>query len=106
MAKKIYWRISGSGIHNQGLFAAMDIPKDTDVIEYRGIKIKKDLSRELAVEWEKRARKSGEGMVYIFDLNAEYDLDGNIPDNPAKYANHHCEQHPEAAVKHSPTELE
>ena len=67
-----------------------------EVIEYRGTLVEKDISRQRAEEWEKKARESGEGMVYIFDLNEEYDLDGNIADNPAKYANHHCEPNCEA----------
>ena len=91
-----YWKVSNSGIHNRGLFAACDIPEGAEVIEYQGIKVEKEISRERALEWETRARTSGEGMVYIFDLNEDYDLDGNIPNNPAKYANHHCEPNCEA----------
>ena len=96
IGKKLYWKVSGSGIHNQGLFAVRDIPMGAEVIEYKGNLVEKDISRQRAHEWEQKARESGEGMVYIFDLNEKYDLDGNIPDNPAKYANHHCEPNCEA----------
>ena len=96
MAEELYWELASSDIHNLGMFAVRDIPEGAEVIQYKGNIVKKDISRKRAEEWEERARKSGEGMVYIFDLNEEYDLDGNIPDNPAKYANHHCEPNCEA----------
>ncbi len=85
-----------SGIHNRGLFATSDIPKGTRIVEYLGEKITKKESERRALEWDAQARESGEGLVYIFELNKRYDLDGNVPDNLARFINHSCEENCEA----------
>lgn len=90
------WELKQSGIHNKGMFAAQDIPKGTRIIEYVGEKITKKESLKRCLEWEEKARKKGAGLVYIFDLDKKYDLDGNIDENPAKYINHSCEENCEA----------
>lgn len=95
MAKKL-WKLKKSKIHGSGLYATEDIPKGTRIIEYIGEKIRKKESLRRCLEWEEKARKSGEGLVYIFDLDKKWDLDGNVPDNPAKYINHSCEENCEA----------
>ncbi|QYY35759.1 SET domain-containing protein-lysine N-methyltransferase [Ruficoccus sp. ZRK36] len=99
MAKKEegqLWELRKSSIHNQGMFATADIEAGTRVIQYIGEKIPKKESTRRALEWEEKARKKGEGLVYIFDLNKRYDLDGNVPNNPAKYVNHSCDPNCEA----------
>ncbi|WOO40892.1 SET domain-containing protein [Rubellicoccus peritrichatus] len=95
MAKKL-WKLRKSKIHGNGLYAATDIESGAAIIEYVGEKIKKKESLKRCTEWEASARKTGEGLVYIFDLNEKYDLDGNIPNNPAKYINHSCDENCEA----------
>ena len=97
MQKKLY-KLSKSGIHNRGLFAAVDIPKGTRVIEYLGEKITKAESERRAIAWENDARKKGKGLVFIFELNQRYDIDGNIPKNDARFINHSCEPNCEAEV--------
>ncbi len=52
------------------------------VIEYRG---------EPVTKAESARRQAVGDQVFIFELNAHEDLDGNFPDNPARFANHHCE---------------
>ncbi len=99
MAKKTegqLWELRKSSIHNQGMFAASDIEAGDRIIQYVGEKISKKESTRRALEWEEKARKKGEGLVYIFDLNKRYDLDGNKPNNPAKYVNHSCDPNCEA----------
>lgn len=86
-----YWEVRMSSIHNRGLFARKDIPQGEQIIEYLGERISKEESHRRAAEWDAHAQKEGFGRVYIFELNDEWDLDGNIDPNPAKYANHHCE---------------
>ena len=77
-------RVSGSPIHGFGLFAARDIAARESLCEYRGELITKAESR-------RRAESRAPGApVYTVSLNDEYDLDGDLPDNPAKYANHGC----------------
>lgn len=90
------WELRGSSIHQQGMFARKDIPAGEKIIEYLGERVSKDESTRRCLEWEEKARKKGEGLVYVFDLNEEYDLDGNIEDNPAKYVNHSCDENCEA----------
>lgn len=90
------WELRGSTIHGYGLFATARIPEGTRIIEYTGEKITKAESNRRAIEWEKQARKNGTGLVYIFDLNKRYDLDGNQPSNIARFINHSCEPNCEA----------
>lgn len=75
-----------SGIHGQGLFARRFIPAGARVIEYRGERIDKRES----------ARRCAAGNHFIFSLDEEWDLDGNVPDNPAAFANHSCAPNCEA----------
>lgn len=87
-----YIRVSRSGIHNKGVFAAKDIPKGTKVIEYVGEKITKAVSDKRAdrdIDLNKE-NPDENGAVYIFELNKRYDIDGNVPYNTAKYINHSC----------------
>lgn len=91
-----YWALKNSGIHNTGMFANRNIPKGTAIIEYVGERISKKESNKRCLEWEEKARKKGEGLVYIFDLNRKWDLDGNVEDNPAKFINHSCQENCEA----------
>lgn len=85
-----------SKTHGQGLYASADIPKGTRIIEYIGEKITKAESERRSDEWDNLARTKGFGLVYIFELNQRYDIDGNIDYNPAKYINHSCDPNCEA----------
>ena len=70
--------------------------KKEGVIQYKGEKISKEESEKRALEWEENAKKSGEGLVYIFELDDDWDLDGRVGKNPARYINHSCEGNCEA----------
>lgn len=93
-----YWKVSQSPVHNHGLFAARFIPKGARILAYTGEKITKAESQRRALAWEESARKRGEGLVYIFELNKRHDIDGNHPDNPARLINHSCQTNCEAVV--------
>ena len=81
-----------SGIHNKGVYATKDIPKGTQIIEYRGEKISKaEGDRRLDETHEAHKKDRTNAATYIFELNDEYDLDGNMPNNDAKYINHSCD---------------
>ncbi|MCS7090993.1 MAG: SET domain-containing protein-lysine N-methyltransferase [Verrucomicrobiota bacterium] len=69
-----------SPIHGLGGFARKLIPAGTRVLEYVGEKIPK----------EESARRCEANNPYIFCLNDRYDLDGNVPWNPARFLNHSC----------------
>ncbi len=90
------YEIRESGIHGRGLFATQDIEKDTWILRYEGEKITKKESLRRALEQDERGKKSGEGQVYIFELNKRYDLDGNFDYNDARLINHSCSPNCEA----------
>lgn len=93
MAKKTtdqLFEIKNSPIHNLGIYATQHIPKDTRIIEYIGEKITKAESDRRGVARVEEAKKTGDGMVYIFELNKRYDIDGNYPYNTARLINHSC----------------
>jgi SET domain-containing protein len=91
-----FCKVASSSIHARGLFAVCDIKAETKVIQYLGEKISKKESSRRALEWEESARKKGEGLVYIFELNKKWDLDGRVGENPARYINHSCDGNCEA----------
>lgn len=75
-----------SPIAGKGAFAMQPIAKDETIVEYVGERISKEESN----------RRCEEGNPYVFQLDDEWDLDGNVPDNPARFFNHSCEPNCEA----------
>jgi uncharacterized protein len=69
-----------SKIHGMGGFAKENILKGTQIIEYTGQKITKKES----------LRRCEENNWYIFALDDEFDLDGAVGWNPARFINHSC----------------
>jgi len=96
MTKQRLCKVATSKIHQRGLFATKAIKEGTDIIQYIGEKISKEESTRRALEWEEKARETGEGLVYIFELDDEWDIDGREGDNPARYMNHSCDGNCEA----------
>jgi SET domain-containing protein len=60
-----------------GLFAKVDIPKGTRIVQYTGERILKD-------DLEKHKGR------YLFTLNEKWTIDGKSRSNLARYANHSC----------------
>lgn len=77
-----------SPIHGMGGFARTDIPMGRRVIEYVGECIDKRES----------LRRCEQNNEFIFTLNEHYDLDGNCPENPARWINHSCAPNCEAEI--------
>jgi SET domain-containing protein len=69
-----------SSIHGTGAFASVPIPAGIRVIEYVGERITK-------AESIRRCQMRNE---YIFSLDEETDIDGNVPWNLARLINHSC----------------
>lgn len=92
------FEVRDSGIHGSGVFALKSIPKGTRFLEYVGEKITKAESERRAWKQIERSKKSGEGAVYIFELNSRYDIDGNFPWNPARLINHSCTPNCESEI--------
>ncbi len=77
-----------SPIHGTGVFAARTIAPGERLIEYVGEKITK---AESLIRCEQDNR-------YIFSLDDEFDLDGAVGWNPARFINHGCSPNCEAEL--------
>jgi len=75
-----------SDIHGTGAFAKADIVAGTWVVEYTGERISKDES----------LCRCEAGNEFIFSLDDDWDLDGSVSWNRARYLNHSCEPNCEA----------
>ena len=96
MATNPYCKVQRSPIHGRGLYARCAIEAGTDIIQYIGEKIsKKNRVVERLSGRQKRASEVS-GLVYIFELDDEWDLDGRRGRNPARYINHSCDGNCEA----------
>ena len=74
------WEIRPSKIHGTGVFARSNIPSETPIIEYVGERVSKEESE--------RRRKAGNFFVFI--VTDEFDIDGLVEWNPARFINHSC----------------
>jgi hypothetical protein len=77
-----------SKIHGTGGFARTDIRRGIRIIEYVGPKLAK---AEAQAELEKQ-------NSYIFTLDDNYDIDGSVEWNPARFINHGCQPNCEAEI--------
>jgi len=69
-----------SPIHGTGGFALRDVAEGTRILEYVGRKIDKQES----------LRECEHDNPFIFYLNTEWDLDGDVEWNSARLLNHSC----------------
>ena len=86
-----FCEVRSSRIHGRGVFARRLVRSGTKLIEYRGEMIDKEESNRRGIELFEKSKETGSASVYIFDLNEEYDLDGNKEWNKARLINHSCE---------------
>ncbi len=93
-----WYIVRRSSIHNQGVFAARDIPEGTRILDYRGHKVSKAESVRRGNAQIEESGRTGDGAVYIFVLNKKQDIDGNVPWNDARLINHSCEPNCEAQI--------
>jgi len=68
----------------RGCFAIRDIPKGTQIIQYKGRRI----SKQVAEKREQKHRTKGE--LWIFSLNDSEDIDASRGGNEARFINHAC----------------
>src|SRR3989338_5160160 len=91
-AKSEWIHVGTGGIDRNCVFAAKDIPKGTRIIQYGGEKITKTEALKRIEAAEKKAERTGKPvLLYIFDLNKRWDLDGDVSWNVARFINHSCE---------------
>jgi len=82
-----------SPIHGNGVFALVDIPKGTELIEYRGKRLTHAQADRLY------ANTSDSGHTFLFTLNDEYVIDANSEGNIARWINHSCAPNCRALVE-------
>lgn len=97
-AQSEFCEIRGSEIHGRGVYAVKFIPEGARIIEYVGERIGKKTSDRRGTAQQTRAEETGGAAVYIFTLNDEYDLDGDLPWNTARLINHSCAPNCEAQI--------
>ena len=95
------WKVKKSPIHGYGVVATEEINKGTKIIEYKGEKNykKKEGDRRSELRIKRYSKKSDKGIVYIFELNKKYDIDGTPHYNKARYINHSCEPNCEVEIE-------
>ena len=96
--KNIYFK-KKSKTHGYGLYAAVNINKNTEIIEYVGDKVTKNEGNRRADKQALRnSRNKNNGMVYVFELNTRYDIDGSVAYNHARFINHSCNPNCEVEI--------
>lgn len=73
-----------SPVHGNGVFALKDLPAGTELIEYTGKLI-------TPTKADERYDEMYVGHTFLFTLNAEWIIDGNVGGNDARWFNHSCE---------------
>ena len=93
------WFKKKSGVHGSGLFASQNIKQGSKIIEYVGDKVtKKEGDRRADIQLNKAKRNINNGMVYVFELNKHYDIDGSVKYNHARLINHSCSPNCEVEI--------
>ena len=83
------YEVKPSGIHGMGIFARVDIPAETQILEYVGERISKKES----------LRRRKENNFFVFVVTNKFDLDGAVDWNPARFINHSCAPNCEARME-------
>jgi len=82
-AKSVKVKKSSAGL---GLYATVDIPKKTWIIEYIGTK---KLNKDIEDDTTK----------YLFEINNRWTIDGATRKNTARYINHGCKGNAEPEIR-------
>lgn len=77
-------QVRRSPIHGNGVFAACDLPAETRLIEYQGLRLSHAKADRIY------AGNAETGHTFLFTLNAGYVIDGNQNGNAARWINHSC----------------
>lgn len=90
-----------SHIHGWGLFAKIDLPKDSMIVEYMGETVRQCI----ADKRERRYETSGIGSCYMFRLDLQHIVDATTIGCMARFMNHSCQPNAYAKVINMDTEL-
>ena len=80
------YEVRTSTIHGTGVFARVDIAAETRVLEYVGERLSK----------EESLRRREANNFFVFTVTDEFDIDGAVDWNPARFINHSCAPNCEA----------
>jgi SET domain-containing protein len=81
-----------SPIHGNGVYAAVDIPAHTGLIQYKGRLITHAEADRLYTDG------ADTGHTFLFTLNDKYIIDANVGGNSARWINHSCDPNCEAYI--------
>ena len=96
------WYKKISSVHGSGLFASQNIKRGNKIIEYVGDKVTKKEGDKRADQQINKAKKNkNNGMVYVFELNQRYDIDGGVSHNYARLINHSCNPNCEVEINNN-----
>jgi SET domain-containing protein len=84
----IPFEVKPSAVAGLGAFAMVPIRGGDTVIEYTGERISKQESLKRCID----------GNNYIFQIDDEFDIDGSIDSNLARFINHSCAPNAEAQL--------
>lgn len=85
------WFIIKSGKLGKSAVAAIDIPKGTRIVQYKGKLVTNSLAEKISQKHRDEITPIGTGTLWLFTLNNNYDVDGSRQGNDAQYLNHSCE---------------
>ncbi|MFT4063597.1 SET domain-containing protein [Paraburkholderia sp.] len=89
-------QVRRSPIHGNGVFALIDIPRGTRIIEYKGARI-----THATVLRQHPADPENPFHTFLFALsNGRYCIDAGNGDNAARWINHRCAPNCEAVEEH------
>lgn len=80
------------------MVATKRIPAGTRIIEYVGDKVTKTEANRRDAARVARRSSGSDGCVYLFELNARHDVDGDVPWNTARFINHSCDANCEPQI--------
>lgn len=86
------FHVRRSGIHGRGVFAVVDLEADIPLIRYRG------RLRSHAEADDLYDGSVDSGHTFLFTLNDDYVIDGNVGGNSARWINHSCDPNCEAVI--------
>ena len=83
------YEVKPSRIHGTGVFARVNIAADQRVLEYLGERVTK----------EESLRRRELDNFFVFTVTDEFDIDGAVDWNPARFINHSCAPNCEAQME-------
>ena len=82
-----------SPIHGNGVFATVDLPAGTTLVEYRGRRLAHAEADEIYGDTVES------GHTFLFTLNDDYVIDANVDGNVARWINHSCAPNCRAVIE-------